>query len=183
MAEESQALARFYQGYAQDGMSEDGLPRYRDVLMIKLAVPPYTQLEREATDEDIETYPGPWKLYEKEQATRKQLPETDGYPLALWPVVSPAELNMLAARDIYTVEQLAKLTARGANTAGIPGELKQLAERAKAMMEMSKDIGQFETIIRDKDGQLAVLKEQVDELRGTIKAQDGLINTLKLKVA
>jgi hypothetical protein len=182
MAEESQALAKFYDGFEQDGVSEDGLPRFRDKLMILLDVPPFTQLTRAAAEEDFETYPGPWKLYEKEHAARKAA-AVEGYPLVLWPAVGKAELQMLSARDIITVEQLAKYAERGGGAEKMPGELRELAQRAKQMMELSKELGQFEVKIRDRDGQIEVLKEQVADLRATVKSQEGQINALRQKAA
>ncbi|MER8619172.1 hypothetical protein NKG99_20430 [Mesorhizobium sp. M1409] len=174
-------LARFFTGWAEDGVSKDGLPHYRETVKIKLSRPPYLQLEREATEADFEDYEGPYKLFLKEQQAKRKTPASEGFPLALWPVISAAELAMLAARDVYTVEQLAKLSGRGNET--MPGELRALAERAKKMIDMSKDIGRHEIIIREKDSQIEVLKEQVKELGSTIKAQDGIINSLRQKVA
>src|SRR4051812_23170688 len=102
MAEQSQALAKFYLGFVEDGVGQDGMPLFRDQLMIRLSVPPYTQVDRQAADDDMETYPGPYALFEKEQKALKAVPATEGYPLVLWPAVRAAELQMLSARDIYT---------------------------------------------------------------------------------
>lgn len=175
-------LARFSTGWAPDGTSKDGLPHYRETVNITLSRPPYLQIDREATEEDFETYEGPYKLFLKEQAGKKKATGTkDGFPLALWPVVSASELMMLTARDIYTVEQLARHAGR--DHGSMPNELKELATRAKAMTDMAKEVGKFEEIISSQAAQLAVMKEQADEMRTTIKTQDGIINSLKLKVA
>lgn len=174
-------LARFSTGWAKDGTSKDGLPHYRETVTITLSRPPYLQIEREATEEDFETYEGPYRLFQKEQAGKKRGPGKEGFPLALWPVVSASELMMLAARDIVTVEQLAKHAARG--DSNMPAELKELAQRAKAMTDMAKEVGKFESIISDLQAQNTALTEQVGELKLTIKSQDGIINSLKLKVA
>lgn len=175
-------LARFSDGWARNGTSKDGLPHYRATVNITLSRPPYLQIDREATEEDFAAYPGPYELFLKEQAGRKKATGgKDGFPLALWPVVSAAELQMLSAREIYTVEQLAKLALRG--NENMPGELRELASRAKAMTDMAKEVGKFEAIISDLEGKNTALAEQVKELRDTIKAQDGVINNLKLRVA
>jgi hypothetical protein len=173
------ALVRFVPGWTEDGVSEDGLPRFRETITIIKEVPPYLRVEYEATEADFEEYAEPYKLFQKEQQAKKATGGQEGYPLALWPVVSKAELQMLSARDIFTVEELAKRRIDPA----MPGELRELAERAKKMTEMTKDIGQFEAIIRKKDGQIGVLNEQIGELQNTIKAQDGMINMLKQRVA
>jgi len=179
MAEESQALVRFTQGWAEDGVSDDGLPRYRETVRIIKSVPPYTQVEYEATEQDFEENPGPYQLFLKEQGGRHLQPQNDGFPLALWPVISPAHFKMLAARDIVTIEQLAKLASR----ADMPGEFKELAQRAKEMIALSSELGKFEAILRDKDGQITALKEQVGELNATVSAQNSMINTLKMTAA
>lgn len=182
MAEQTQALAAFHDGYAEDGVSADGLPHYIPRLMITLSVPPYTLLTREAVAEDYETYPDSYRHYEKEKHAT-EVPQEEGYPLVLWPAAGQAAIKMLAARDIYTVEALAKYTERGSGLEKMPGELRELALRAKAMIELSAELGQFEVKIRDRDAEIAVLKEQINELRGTIKAQDGMLNALKARVA
>ena len=182
MAEESQALIRFTQGWAEDGVSPDGLPRYRETVRIIKSVPPYTQVEYEATEQDFEENPGPYQMFMKAEGARRLQPHQDGFPLALWPVVSVAQFKMLAARDIVTIEQLAKLADRRADD-GMPGEFKELAQRAKQMLALSSELGKFEAIIRGQVGQIDALKEQVTELNATVSAQNSLINTLKMKAA
>lgn len=175
-------LVRFITGWAQDGLSADGLPYFREVVKVVKSRPPYLQLEQVASEQDFDENPEAYAKFKKEQAAKKASNTEGGYPLALWPAVTAAELQMLAARDIVTVEDLAKYAGRRAED-GMPGELKELAKRAKAMTDMSKDIGKYEAIIREKDGQLEALVEQVKDLRSTIQAQEGIINSLKAKVA
>lgn len=175
MPEESQALVRFTPGWVEDGVSEDGLPRYREMVRVIKSVPPYTQVEYVATELDFEENPGPYQAFLKEQGARLQQPTEAGFPLALWPVISPAQFKALAVRDITTIEQLAKLAGR----ADLPGEFKELVQRAKQMLQLSANIGQFEAMIRDRDGQIEALTEQNRELAATISAQTSMIATLK----
>lgn len=183
MTEQTQALASFFDGYQEDGVSPDGLPRYVPRLMITLSVPPYTMQTREADDEDFETYSDAYRDYEKQRKSR-EIKQEEGFPLVLWPAANQAAIQMLASREIYTVEQLAKLADRaGAKKDAMPGELRELAQRAKAMIELSAELGQFEAKLRDRDAEIVVLKEQVTELRGTIKAQDGQINAMRVRAA
>jgi hypothetical protein len=177
--EQSQALVRFVAGWAEDGISEDGLPRYRETVRIIKSVPPLTEVQYEATEADFDENPGPYQAFQKEQAARGQQPEEAGFPLALWPVISPAQFKALVARGVNTIEQLAKLRS----DLDTPGEFKGLIERAKQMLSLSANIGKFEAMLLDRDGQITALTEQVVEMRGTISAQNSLINTLKLKAA
>jgi len=175
-------LVRFVSGWAAQGLGADGMPLYRETINVIKERPPYLRVEHEATEQDFDDNPGPYQLFLKEQGAKAAQPTATGFPLALWSAASPAALRMLAARDIVTVEQLAKRAQRGADD-GMPADLKELAVRAKQMLEMSKDIGQYEAIIRERDAQIVVLREQVSELQTSIKMQDGIINSLKLKVA
>lgn len=181
MAEETQALIRFKEGWAEDGTGEDGLPRYRPTVRIVKSVPPFTQVEYEATQQDFDDYPEPYRLFMKEQGARVQQAGEAGFPLALWPVVSVAQFKMLTDRDITTVEQLAKYAGRRDST--MPGDLIELADRARAMMAMSANVGKFEGQLRDRDAQIDVLKEQVRELQASLSAANALVNTLKQRVA
>jgi hypothetical protein len=177
--EESQALVRFVPSWVEDGVSEDGLPRYRETVRIIKSVPPHTEVYYEATEADFDDYPGPYQLFLREQGARTQEPTQSGFPLALWPVISPAQFKALTARGITTIEQLAK-TRPDQNT---PGEFKALIERAKQMLALSANIGKFEAMLRDRDGQIEALIEQVADLKSTVSAQNSLINTLKMKAA
>lgn len=173
------ALIRFVNDWVEDGVAEDGLPRYREAVKIIKAVPPLTELPPTlATEQDFEEYSGPYALFQKEQKAMKQVPtETGGFPLALWTAITAADLKMLSARDITTIEQLARLAERP--DPAMPGEIRELAQRAKQMSALSKEIGQFEEIIRNKDGIIEALSEQVKELRSTVSARDALILALK----
>jgi hypothetical protein len=180
--EASQALVRFNAGWAEDGVSPDGLPRYRETVRITKSVPPYTEVEYEATEQDFEENPGPYQMFVKEQGARLQAPQQEGFPLALWPVVTPAQFKALAGRGITTIEQLTALANRRGDD-GMPGEFRELGERAKQMLALSANVGKFEAMIRDRDGQIEALSEQVKEMRATISAQNSLINTLKMTAA
>lgn len=172
------AIIRFVKDYVEDGVSADGLPHYSDSVKIIKSVPPHTQVDYVATENDFAEFPLAYELFQKEQKAMKQTPtEGGGFPLALWPVVTAAELRMLSARDITTIEQLARLADRG--DPNMPGEIRELAERAKQMARLSKEIGQFEEIIRKRDGEIEVLKEQLTELRSGINQRDAMILALK----
>jgi hypothetical protein len=137
------------------------------------------RLERAATEEDIENYPGPYTVFQKQQAAINQSAD-DGYPLVMWPPCTPPLFAMLSARGISTVEGLAKLAGRGGNGDVLPAELRELAQRAVKLISMQKDVGKFEAIIREKDGELEALKEQIDEALKTITTQKAVIDKLKL---
>lgn len=175
-------LVKFHMGWVEHGTGKDGLPLYKDQLMIVLNRPPLLRLERPAEDSDIEDFPGPYAMFQKEQAARKTT-TAEGYPLSMWPACGEAEFRMLADRDIMTVEQLAKLNARGSKNEGMPPEIKELAERAAKLIAMQSEVGKFEQIIRDKDGQIEALREQVEEASKSIAAQRTIIDRLRISTA
>jgi hypothetical protein len=170
------ALITFYESWRQEGVGDDGLPLYVPVVMIRKAKPPLLQVDAIATPDDEEQFAEAWRYFQKTHAARD--PNVQGYPLVLWPVCTGAELQMLAARDIVTVEQLARLAERDT----IP-QLKELAVRAKKMIALQSKTGKFEEVINQITAERDVLVEQLKEANATISAQNALINTLKMKAA
>jgi hypothetical protein len=170
-------LVRFYMGWHHGGETDPktGLPHYRRQLMIRLERPPYLSITRVADEQDQMEFEAPYKLFQKEDQGRKQ---TDGYPLAYWPACDEGMLQMLAGHDIFTVEDLARLSARRADQT-IPPEIRELAMRAQQMIGMQKDTGKFEAIITTKDAELAAYKEQVADLERTVAAMKDTIEMLK----
>jgi hypothetical protein len=160
---ETPTLVRFITGYTAEGVGEDGLPLYRETVRIQLSRPPYLEVERLATEDDQIEYPHPWRLYQQEQKGR-QLDGKAGYPLAMWPAAGPAEVKMCADREIFTVEQLAKLAGRGGDQT-VPPAIVELAKRARRMVELSKELGKHEAKISDLEGQIAAVREQNNELK------------------
>ena len=181
MPDEIDALVTFYEAWQEDGVGADGLPLFKEVVMVRLVKWPQTQVDYVATDEYINN-PQPqfrdaWELFQKKRKGRDLTVE--GYPLALWPVVTPAELQMLLARDIVTVEQLAALK-KGDDV--IP-EIRELSQRAKKLIELQGKTGKFEAIITDLTAQRDAILEQLKEAHGTISAQNSMIAMLQQTAA
>ena len=176
-------LVRFSSGWERDGSGPDGLPLYRETIRVRMDRPPYLSIEREAEDADFEDHPGPYELYKKTCEGRKTVV---GYPLALWPACPPHIFQMLAVRDIHTVEQLAQLVSRKRRAEALktlPPDIIEVADRAAKMIELHGKAGQYEEIVSTLQGQFDALKEQFDEALATISAQKTLIDTLRLKAA
>ena len=174
-------LVRFFSGWERDGNGPDGMPLFRETVRVRMDRPPYLSLEREAEDVDILDHPEPYALYQKTCAARKAIV---GYPLVLWPACPPHVFQMCAARDIHTVEQLAQLVSgkrRAETVKAVPPDVIELADRAVKMVELHGRAGQYEEIVSDLQGQLLAMKEQFQEMLGTISAQKTLIETLKMK--
>lgn len=176
-------LVRFVVGWEEDGVSEDGMPIYREVTKIILSRPPYLEHTRVATEDDLSNpdYREAYKIFEKEQAGLKKS-AAEGYPLALWPAISPSDLQSCLIRDITTVEELAKLALRGAQS-GVPPQVIEIAKRAKRMIELQKDTGRHEARVTELEGQIGALREQNNEFRAKIESLNTLVGTLQARNA
>jgi hypothetical protein len=169
-------LVQFKSGWERAGTGSDGLPLYNKKIIIRLDRPPLLSVERTADPADFAEYPMPFQLFQKEEEARKQSYAT-GYPLSLWPAVNEAEFKMLVDRDITTVEQLAGLH----KTRNLPPEIQELAGRAVKLMELSKGAAKYEELLKERDGRIEALQEQVDDARKTIAAQRTEIDMLRIR--
>lgn len=167
------ALISFFEGWEQSGTGKDGMPLFREVVKIRKSVPPLTQVEYLATEADFEEFPLQYQLFRKQQGARR--PEVEGYPLALWPVISPADFQNCAAREIYTVEQLAKL----ATSKDVPPPIVELAKRAKKLVELQASTGKFEVIISELTAERDALAAELKDANATISALNAQISVLR----
>ena len=174
------ALIHFYQGWADSlTTSPDGMPHFINTTMIQIEKPPLLKLNRAANHEDFSNYPEEYEVFQRTLRARNEAIAEDGYPLVMWPVLSPADVETFAARQIYTVEDLAKLAGRR----DMPGNLAELALRAERLMDMQKNFGKYEAMLKERDAQLEEVSAQLTEARNTISAQNSMIDTLKMRVA
>jgi hypothetical protein len=176
-------LVKFYTGWERDGSGPDGLPTYRQTVRVRLDRPPFLSVDREAEEADITDHPGPYNLYLKTETAARDI---RGYPLAMWPACLPHLFQMCVARDIVTVEQLAQLVSkkhRAESAKTIPLDVIQLAERAAKLIELQSNAGQYEDIVTDLQGQIAALREQLQQAVTSLAAQKTLIDTLRIRAA
>jgi hypothetical protein len=174
---ETPTLVRFYSGWEPSGQGSDGMPLYKENIMIRLDRPPYLSVTRVSEPDDFLNHPAPFEMYQKEQAARK-MTYVEGYPLALWPAVNEAEFKMLADRDIVTVEQLAKIKGKD-----LPPSLKELAERAAHLVKLQTGAAKFEELLKERDGRITALEEQVKDAMLTIATQKTQIERLMVRGA
>lgn len=175
-------MVLFENGWVEDGVDVDGLPRFRQTVRIILERPPLLSITREAEEQDFEDYPEAFKYFTKQNVANKPSDASlEGYPLSYWPVVSPSELKMCAGRDIYTVQQLAPYAKR--NVDKTPPAIVELAKRAAKMLELHGKVGKFEAMIGELTGERDILAGELQEARLTISTQNSIIATLKMRVA
>lgn len=174
-------LVRFISGWERAGIGKDGMPVYHQTIMIQLDRPPSLSVLRVADQNDFHDHPGPFNLFQKEQAARKES-YSEGYPLCMWPAVNEAEFRMLIDRDITTVDQLAGLHKKG-DLRGAPPEIKELAARAAKLVDLQKGAPKYEDLLKDRDGRIEVLEEQVREASITIAQMRTQIDQLRIRGA
>jgi len=174
---ETPTLVRFYSGWEDAGQGSDGMPLYKENIMIRLDRPPYLSVTRVAEEDDFVNHAMAFEMYQKEQAARKQT-YVEGYPLSLWPAVGEAEFKMLADRDIVTVEQLAKLRNKD-----LPSVLKELVDRAQHLVKLQSGAAKYEDLLKDRDGKIEALEEQVKEASITIAALKTQVDRLMVRGA
>jgi hypothetical protein len=175
MDSDTPTLVSFHLGYAEAGTGPDGLPIYEEVVHVTKARPPYLQLTNVATEEDIAENGHAYQMFERENKGRRMDGKT-GYPLSMWAVPTPAETKMCHDREIYTVEDLAKLATKPSDK--VPPPILELAKRAKKMIELSKATGKPEVRINELEGIVGALREENQELKRTIEGQNITIGKL-----
>lgn len=171
--DEITAHVEFSEGYREMGKGEDGMPIFEPVTYVQLDIPPYTSIKREATEEDIAASPDAYRRYE---ATRTARTVKKGFPLTMWPAVSPAMFQTLSARGLSTIEELAALTGRGT-----PPDVLELVARAKQMMTLQKQTGQYESVITQLRAEVEALSEQLKEAHAQLSAQNAMIEQMRTK--
>jgi hypothetical protein len=173
------ALITFFQGWGDSReVSKDGFPAFVDTVKIRIERPPTLLIERVACNDDFKDHPEEYAAFQSIMKAKRNT-GTEGYPLVYWPAATMAEVQMLAVRNIQTVEELAKL----AGNRDLPGQLADLALRAERMLDMQANFGKYEALLKERDGEIEVLSAQVQELKVSLSAANSLIDTLKLRAA
>lgn len=117
-------------------------------------------LDQPVTDDHKRRWPRQWAQY---QQGRQQVP--DGIPISLLFPEQPSITDMLAGNAVHTVEQLAALSGHAIGAIGM-GCQDWVNKATKYLEQANKgvDFHRFEKAIKEKDGQIAVLTRQVNEL-------------------
>lgn len=170
------ALAIFHDGKVPDGLGADGLPVFKDVLMIRVNRPPYLDIDRIADDSDIAYFGEQYTLYTK--TTKSKYDTTEGYPLSMWPGCSASELEMLAVREVYTIQELAKLAARKETL--IP-PLREVAARAQRFIKLAADKGAAEAQMEQLRAENEAMKEQLQEGRQENARLQATIDAMRVR--
>jgi cell division protein FtsB len=159
--EKKTVFARFYNKQIRTGeFDEHGLPVFATRVYIKIrVVDSFDEVDRMADRQDMQRF-----AQEYEEFLKRAEKEKKGTPLNMFAFLSPAQIECCNIKDIYTVEELSKLTKEKAADLGLIDEV----EAAKKFISFSKDnkaIAAANKRIAELETQLEALKAENAELR------------------
>ena len=141
-------------------------PIFEDIPYIRMH-PPGERLniiERPARDDDKYRFPRQWNQFVQKQS---QVPE--GTPIELLYPNHPAYADTLRAHGIYTIQQLAELSAHAIDAVGMGAqEAVNKAQRYIKESGDSKALNALRKQLEDKDAAIRVLEKQIKLQKGQI---------------
>lgn len=169
-------VVTFYYKSVQDVVKsrEQSMPIFNDVVYVKIFRPgeQLNVIDRPMVQQDQRRFRRQWEAFLDK---RSQVPE--GTPVDLLFPNNPSVADSLKARGMYTIQQLANLTAHAIETIGMGGQ--EYVNRAKKYLEAASSgesfIKQQENTKRLQDENTRLTRD-VNSLRTQL---DGLLNSLK----
>jgi hypothetical protein len=170
---------------------EVGIPQFKDLLYVRIGAPgdPNSILHRAATvcnakrgcaflrggandvPCDLHRFPRQYAAFQGDLDQQ----EASGMPLSAWPILGKAQVAMLKAQRIHTVEQLA-----GINDSALSniGPIRSLIQQAKDFLEAAR--GQAPLLrmrkeMEDKDAQIAALQGAVEQMGKKVEELAGKV--------
>lgn len=144
----------------------------RDVVE-KIADEWFVQIRKQAMNDQ---YPAEWIPYFELRYTEwkkgNEMPE-NGTPLKMWPAITPADIAVLHAAKIYTVEDLAVLPESGFQSIGMGARV--LREKAQAWLgsgergKMAEKVSTLEIAVRELTEALERERQKRVELEQALK--------------
>jgi len=169
--DDSRQIAIFYWKSVRDDAksASENKPIFRDIPYLRLH-PPGERLniiDRPANEDDKHRFPRQWNQFVSRQS---QVPE--GTPVDLLYPNHPAYADMLRAHGIYTVQQLAKISAHAIDNIGMGAQ--EAVNKAQRFISESGETAALNKLrkqLDDKDAEVATMrrqlasqKKQIDEL-------------------
>lgn len=110
--------------------AQEGRPIFEEVTMIRIVTPGDSTniIETPAREDHKQRFPKHWAYFERTQGQNLQT----GTPLAQWPILGPAQVEMLKAMRFLTVEQIATASDDQIQKVGMGGGMAPFALRDKA---------------------------------------------------
>lgn len=161
-------FVKFYYKPTESGFGEDGLPLYEDRIWVIIARDSTHKMDRVAKDEDFKRFQPIYDAFVRENAEYSEL---EGFPLEMWSALKPSQVATLKAREIRTVQELAK-----SPPAKMPSEYRELKSLADKFIKLA---GMGTGLTRKAEALAAELETAKEDL----KAARERIKVLEKKAA
>lgn len=158
-------MVLFYYRAMETGKDETGIPIYDDRVFIQVTMDPTTTVDRPADEDDFQRFPDHYAHFLK--STAAYIPIEGQVPLEMWPIATPADVASLKARDVRSVQQLAKVTPTQSKS--WPSHILALVEHAKSYMSVAGGAADTAKEVSTLRSTLADLNEEVSMLRAENK--------------
>ena len=162
--EKDHARGRFYRDAVLDKAESEkqGAAIYKNVEMVEITHAgdrSYVHKE-EVRDEHMKRWPREYRAFKEEIVAA-----VDGTPIEMWPPLTPADVRMLKAINVTTVEDLA--TVQDSNLASLGHAGRRLRDKAVAWLEAANKGAagvQAEARANKLEAELEALKRQMAEM-------------------
>lgn len=153
---------------------ERGLPIFEDVIFVHIQQPGEKDyIERPATEDHKQRWQRAWAQF---QAGQEQVP--DGTPVELLFPGTPSIAATLKHLKVYTVQQLARVSAEGMQRIGMGAtewvnaakQYLNQAEGGKGYHALKEEIAKRDSKIEAQAGQIAALQQAVNKLQAAMQS-------------
>ena len=168
------AMGMFYTEAVKDDIEskKQGRAIYRDQVMVKIRVPgdkfnePIHRVKSDdPNDPHILRFPRSWEAFQKGQKSA-----VEGTPIEQWPLLTPAQVQMLKGADVLSVEQLAGLLET--KLPNIP-DIHRMKARAKDWLDSAAgnaDATRLAEDLRDLKERFDRREERITQLEAALAA-------------
>jgi hypothetical protein len=181
---------RFYERALQNNFltAKEGRPIFDTVIFTEIHTPgnQLNIIDRPKCGRDEQRFPRQWAYFKN---THSEDPAKQGTPLASWPFLDVAKVEMLKAMKFFTVEQIAFASDLQINTLGMLAGMGPLSfrDKAKAYLEVARDanaVSKRDEALKASDEKLAELKAKHAEEMAAMQAKvDAIMERLAAPAA
>ena len=153
-------LVKFYYHPERKG-ERDGLPFYENEIYVEIFRDSTNTVVRRATQDHFDLYPESYAAFTKTSAKMDE----SGYPIELWPALTPADVENLKAAGLTTVEKLSQSVL-----GKVPPHLHHFISLAKDQIKVARGSAAEE---------LNQLREENEILKSQLAESKSLVNSLR----
>lgn len=162
--------------------AQEGRPIFEEVTMIRIVTPGDSTniIETPAREDHKQRFPKHWAYFERTHGQNLQT----GTPLAQWPILGPAQVEMLKAMRFMTVEQIASASDDQIQKVGMGGGMAPFAlrDKAKRFLMVAHDSSAVDKTAQELEA-LRQESAQKDETLKTMQAQMQAMQEQLVKLA